>query len=245
MTEKRMKETSEKRAGNQRTRVCKVLSIIILSSIMVTTYFLVLHYSGKQQLDKQERTNKLGSEIRGDYTIGQSFCPEDPLFCGISVKIATFSRRNNGPLLFSLFDADNPGRPVYEYYCNTFVMTDNSFHYFPIPLRKDNHSPCYYFNLSSPQDSEGNAVSVWYHSEDKYVRGTRYESGQESSGDLSFRIYRWLPLSQLLVRVISHKPFPIFLFPVFVSLMIVLTVMLVIFLFHRAYRASTSNSSIL
>lgn len=150
---------------------------------------LVLTTGCAEQPDAaQPRAVQPAGEIVGTYTVGQTFVATADNLNRIDVSMATYARRNRGPVVFYLREspvsAENIARIEFE--AATVRDGYRTFRFEPIPDSAGRH---FYFSLEAPDAAPGNAVTVWQTARDVYPDGHAIVNGQPGEGDLAFRLY--------------------------------------------------------
>jgi hypothetical protein len=222
--------------------VTKGRAIIILFAVILTGILL----SGCIELNDSDRLsiaqvkhNKPVGEIYGSTTVGQTFISEHPNLSAIEIKIATYMRINTHDVIFHLRSAsnstidiatstvnatkiaDNKYRrfrfPIATSTVNATKIADNKYRRFRFPPLIDSENKSYYFFIESPNSAPGNAITIWYNTEeDVYKAGSGYRNHEPMEGDLAFRIYHKMDMlnivSHFIHRMQQDKTFFLFYF---------------------------------
>ncbi len=133
--------------------------------------------------------NAAVGEIYGDFVCEQFFvCRYDGL-CRIDLKPATYARRNQGVLLFSIEDMKT-GEVIFCYPVNMETVLDNqwlSLRFGPVP---NSRGRTYRMRFESQNSRPGNALTVW---SDNTVDTHYFFHGERRSGSLTFRAFCRVP----------------------------------------------------
>jgi hypothetical protein len=200
--------------------VTKGRAIIILFAVILTGILL----SGCIELNDSDRLsiaqvkhNKPVGEIYGSTTVGQTFISEHPNLSAIEIKIATYMRINTHDVIFHLRSASNSTIDIATSTVNATKIADNKYRRFRFPPLIDSENKSYYFFIESPNSAPGNAITIWYNTEeDVYKAGSGYRNHEPMEGDLAFRIYHKMDMlnivSHFIHRMQQDKTFFLFYF---------------------------------
>lgn len=201
--------------------VTKGGAIIILFAVILTGILL----SGCIELNDRDRLsiaqvkhNKPVGEIYGSTTVGQTFISEHPNLSAIEIKIATYMRINTHDVIFHLRSASNSTIDIATSTVNATKIADNKYRRFRFPPLIDSENKSYYFFIASPYSAPGNAITIWYNTEeeDVYKAGSAYRNHEPMEGDLAFRIYHKMDIlnmvSHFIHRMQQDKTFFLFYF---------------------------------
>jgi hypothetical protein len=200
--------------------VTKGRAIIILFAVILTGILL----SGCIELNDSDRLsiaqvkhNKPVGEIYGSTTVGQTFISEHPNLSAIEIKIATYMRINTHDVIFHLRSASNSTIDIATSTVNATKIADNKYRRFRFPPLIDSENKSYYFFIESPNSAPGNAITIWYNTEeDVYKAGSAYRNHEPMEGDLAFRIYHKMDMlnivSHFIHRMQQDKTFFLFYF---------------------------------
>jgi hypothetical protein len=183
-----------------------VLAALAMAGLMTALVLTTLDHRGIALLECQERGTSLESEIQGQYSVGQRVTCRENGFAGISVKFATFARINYGSCRLDVRDATAGGKLIDSSVFFIHGIGDNRFSFFPFPTQKSSLGRSYTITFVSEDAASGNALTIWYSNKDRFNLGTRLVMGNPVPGDLAFRLYRHLPVGELLTRVALNKP---------------------------------------
>lgn len=136
----------------------------------------------------QDQHNQPIGEIYGERTVGQSFIATGDKLSRVDVKLATYARRNTENVIFQLREAGST-EDIVSITVNAVQIEDNAYHLFEFDPIPDSKGKTYVFTISSLKSKPGNAITIWYSTEDVYCNGTVQISDKPIEGDLSFRTY--------------------------------------------------------
>jgi hypothetical protein len=139
-------------------------------------------------IGQREYTTPIG-EIHGSTTGGQTFTSKQSNLSAIEINMATYARRNTHEVIFHLRSSPNSTVDIVTIRVNAAKIADNKFHRFSFSPISDSENKPYYFFIESPNSAPGNAITIWYCTEDVYNAGSAYKNHEPMEGDLSFRTY--------------------------------------------------------
>jgi len=187
----------------------------LLAFLIVMLSFTFLILNSEMPVIAQTKHNAPIGEIHSSITVGQTFlCTENNLN-RIDVLLATYARINTEDVIFHLREW-NSSQDLVKIVVNAKEIKDNSYHVFRFEPIRDSRGKMYYFFIESPNSTPGNAITVWYSTEDVYENGVTYLNHKPVSGDLHFRVYCKsninLVISNFTSRIQQDKPFFMFYF---------------------------------
>ncbi|MFC1975734.1 hypothetical protein ACFLXQ_05000 [Chloroflexota bacterium] len=190
-----------------------IILICILILIGLVLIFIkavdLLGYEG-QLVNRYNNVSTETVEIKGDFTIGQTFlAPENDLH-RIDVLFRTYGRRNTHEVTFYLKPSlDSPDIITQETF-NASEVGDNRWHTFEFPPIPDSAGKMFYFYFASPESVLGDAITVGGGEGDFYNGGGAFAFSMPANADLAFRTFYGLSpnekLSTLGKRLIEDKP---------------------------------------
>lgn len=194
--------------------------IIILFAVILTCILLsgCIELTDRDRLSiAQVKHNKPVGEIYGSTTVGQTFISEYPNLSAIEIKMATYARINTHDVIFHLRSASNSTIDIATSTVNATKIADNKYRRFRFPPLIDSENKSYYFFFASPSSAPGNAITIWYNTEeDVYKAGSAYRNHEPMEGDLAFRIYHKMDMlnmvSHFIHRMQQDKTFFLFYF---------------------------------
>lgn len=151
-------------------------------------------------------------ELQGAAIAGQTFTAEYNGLSEIELYLATYARRNVGPLIFHLRAAPDATLDLVTITIDARDIIDNSYYTFDFPPIRASAGRRYYFFLEAPEATTGNAITIWGTKQDMYVGGEAVLNGLEERRvrDLTFRLRYELTLSEkisaFLDRLTANKP---------------------------------------
>ncbi len=167
----------------------------------------------------QVRYDKPIGEIYGAKTVGQTFVSTQPRLDRIDILLATYARTNTEDIIFHLRSSPNSPNDIVTIIVNAKNISDNQYYSFSFKPILNCKGKTYYFFIESPQSKPGDAITMWYNTEDDYRDGSAYIDHKPIEGDLCFKIY----LSYFIDRVSQVKSF----FMLYCSLMAILICILI------------------
>lgn len=136
----------------------------------------------------QEQHNEPIGEIYGDTIVGQSFVATEDQLTRVDVKLATYARENTGDIIFGLREATSTQETV-SITVKAEAIKDNAYHSFVFDPILESKGKLYVFTVSALESKPGNAITIWYSTDDVYSNGTAQINDKPIEGDLSFRTY--------------------------------------------------------
>lgn len=164
-----------------------------------------------------ERTQNAG-ELLGDALIGQTFTSSENMLSGVSVMLATYSGRNNThAVVLHLYDSVSTENPLRTVSVNPKDFGDNQFYAFSFSPIAKSAGKTFFFTLTSPGSTHGDAVAVNIANTDPYPAGVAYivregastlspqalQAAGKQPIDLSFGVSHNVPLGVHLVRQVK------------------------------------------
>ncbi|MFC1852952.1 hypothetical protein ACFL27_22360 [candidate division CSSED10-310 bacterium] len=185
-------------SGDRHFRLITVLSFFVL----VTAYFFALPF---QFYLVDQFHSEAVTDFDDGQEISQTFLCYQPIH-SIALKFATFGRENTGQITFSLFihhetEGDQgayiPGEQSAAEAGKELVWTgtiqlerlmDNHYYELTPPPDTSKHKGLFSLVLNATESSPQKGVSPWFSLFNAYDRGALYLAGQQSLGDLTFRV---------------------------------------------------------
>lgn len=142
----------------------------------------------RQLMVRQGSNDVPAGELVAGRRVGQTFQVSQEGLYRIDVLLATYARRNSGPVLFQV--SYGPGEPaLVTIPFDAAEVKDNTFRPFIFePLSRPNDG-VFYFSFQAPQAQPGNAITIWQTSFDSYPDGQVYVNDEPEEGDLAFVAY--------------------------------------------------------
>lgn len=174
----------------------------------------------------QEKANQPTGELTGGVAIGQTFASSHANLNAVEINLATYARLNTKDVIFHLRTSPS-SIDIATIKVNAAKIADNQYHLFnflPIP---DSKGKVYYFFIKSPDSVPGNAITIWYSTEDVYKDGSAYKNHRPIEGDLAFKTYYKSDILNALSYFIKNKihqdkPFFVFYFALIAILIFLL-----------------------
>lgn len=134
----------------------------------------------------QVQRNEVIGPILSENIIQQEFLSNRSGLSGIYIQMATYQRKNNSDLTFSLYSLEKPNLIVAQETINTSTLVDNEFFLFNFDkqMSKGNH---YILKITS-NANENQAVTIWTQEGDPYTDGKLIKNGQLVEADISFKL---------------------------------------------------------
>ena len=143
--------------------------------------------------------NKPQAPVVSGGSLGQSFYSRYPNLSGIEVLVGTYGRgssRDKATLLLHLRASPGPGSDLATAVLPPRVgIAENSWYTFTFAPIVDSQDKTFYFEITSPDGTPQNALTLyWWQSDpaaptDPYARGVAYKDGAPGDGDLAFGLY--------------------------------------------------------
>jgi hypothetical protein len=213
--------------------VTKGRAIILLLLVILLTCTLL---SGCIETEGvgQVRHDKPIGEIYGSKTVGQTFVSTQPRLDRIDILLATYARTNTEDIIFHLRSSPNSPNDIVTIIVNAKNISDNQYYSFSFKPISNCKGKTYYFFIESPQSKPGDAITMWYNTEDVYIAGSAYIDHKPIEGDLCFKICHKLNssdcISYFIGRISQDKSF----FMLYCSLMaIVICILIKVLLSER------------
>ena len=213
----------------------KVVPIIILLLVLVS-----LSYQGWSLLNQiacegQPINNNVtateAQQIFGDRLLAQSFTAPRPDLNRLDIFFQTYGRRNTHDVTLSLYETNDPNTLSLDgplYFQGTFNATEiwdqswRSFYFDPLP---DSAGKSYLIVLTSPESTDGNAITVGGIERNSYLPGTAFLGPDPVPADITFRSCYQMPVGEKLVVLanqLTHDRAGLWGQPAFYGIMLVL-----------------------
>jgi hypothetical protein len=150
-------------------------------------------------------------ELLASSSVCQAFIADHTGLSFVEVNLATYARDNTGPVVFHLKTSPDATEDLVTLTFAASGVENNAYRMFEFPPIRDSAGRQFTFCLEAPEAEQGNAITVWGHTEDVYPAGEAILQGVPDHGvrDLSFRVGYSPPvlekLSILLNRIVEHK----------------------------------------
>lgn len=175
----------------------KIVPIIILLLVLVGLSYQGWSFSNQIACEGQPINNNTAAtgaqQIWGDQLLAQSFTAPRPGLNRLDIFFQTYGRRNTHDVTLSLYELPNPDTFSLEgplHFQSTFNAAEvwdqswRSFHFDPLP---DSAGKSYLIVVTSPQSTEGNAITVGGIERNSYLPGTAFLGPIPVPADIAFR----------------------------------------------------------
>jgi len=162
-------------------RLASLVSLLVL--VFLTTG------CAEQPDAAQPRPTKPAGEIIHTRTVGQTFVATADNLSRIDLLMASYARRNHGPVVFCLRESTASDVDIVRIEIEAGSVKDNRWRTFRFEPIRDSGGRSFYLFLESPEATPGNAVTVWQSARDVYLDGNSVIDGLPGEGDLAFRLY--------------------------------------------------------
>jgi hypothetical protein len=124
--------------------------------------------------------------LYADNAAEQTFIPLSDGLSAISIKLATYARKNEGLLRVQVYEDNSK---IHSELVEMEKIADNSYRYFRFPTRKNSKGKTFKINLSSDSKNPANGITAWKSSTDTYTAGQLNYKSVRQDGDLVFNLY--------------------------------------------------------
>ncbi len=185
---------------------------IVGASLPLLGLWMGVQRWGETLRTAQPHSTQVVGELIASAAAGQTVRAEWDGLAGVAIRMATYGRRNTGPLIFHLRTSPDDPADLVRIQVDASQIPDNAYYWFRFPPLSRSAGRSFYFYLEAPQARPGNAVTVWGSTEDRYPDGQAVLRGLPGSGvrDLTFELAYDPPLpvrlALLLDRLAVAKP---------------------------------------
>ncbi|MGY4758609.1 hypothetical protein ACVNS2_03035 [Paenibacillus caseinilyticus] len=152
----------------------------------------------------QNMSSRPTHEIDENTEIGQTFYAEEDNICGFSFKLATFMRANTGEVKVAIRQVGSDV-DIYSANFKADSVKDNEYYDLRFPPIKHSKGKNYYIYIMSLNSPTGKAITTYMNENNVYEKGTLMINGQESTGDLMFRvIYNKTILAKIAQELVTN-----------------------------------------
>ena len=186
-----------------------IVSLMIISGLTMSFYPALVKIIERPVLcsatiiEQPFSNNSYGYLTKGR-SFAQTILAESNYLNGVELMIATYTRKNHGPLTLEL--VDNTGKIIANSVVRMETLTDNSYAWFDFNRVKIIKKRKYTLRLKCPDCTQDNAIT-WSgiskevelpiflmtkfgpDAKDKYSQGEAYVDGVKVGGSYSFRLY--------------------------------------------------------
>ena len=173
---------------NRRALLGRLVASFLLPALVV---ILILMAGREFGLSGQFARDMAPGELIRGTTVGQTFIADATGVYRVDVLLATYARRNSGPIIFHLRSSPADIRDWVTLRIDAARVRDNAFQSFEFkPLPNAKGEPLYFY-LEAPEARPGNAITVWANSQDEYAAGQAVAllPLNQHMKDLAFRVY--------------------------------------------------------
>jgi len=160
-----------------------------LARVLLPLVLLLLTGCVEQSDAAQPRYVQPAGEITSTHTVGQTFVATADNLTRLDVLMATYARRNRGPVVFYLRQSPTSAENLVRIEIEAATIRDNEYRTFRFDPIPDSGGRSFYFFFESPEAAPGNAVTVWQSAQDVYPDGATVIDGLPGEGDLAFQSY--------------------------------------------------------
>lgn len=154
---------------------------------------------------RQTGSNVMAGELVSERRFGQTFRAPFSSLYRVDVLLATYGRRNEGPVLFHLTSGDRQGTELATVEIEAAQVRNNAHRRFVFEPIADSCGRVFYFYIEAPTAAAGNAITAWQTDFDSFPGGQAHIDDQPTEGDLRFVAYyrsnpheAWQALSERL-----------------------------------------------
>jgi hypothetical protein len=194
----------------------RVLAVRVVLSLFLPLAMLIMVVRISQELVRgphgQFGSDMVVGELIGGTVVGQTFVAEAEGLYRVDVLLATYARRNSGPIIFHLRPSPAATTDLVTLQIDAAQVHDNTFHPFEFEPLSNVKGESFYFYLEAPEARPGNAISVWASSQDNYALGQAVALWplSDRAQDLAFSGYyrtsTWRAFRATLDRLTVDKP---------------------------------------
>ncbi|WP_160394874.1 hypothetical protein [Paenibacillus sp. MMS18-CY102] len=141
----------------------------------------------KVAIDQNEGSSTVGEVVKGQ-VVKQTFLSEHGNLVGVSVKLATFARSNEGHVEIGV-KVEGSNRTIYSTTVSANSIVDNDYFKLRFPPIKNSNNKHYYIYMKSLDGKTGQALTAYKSTEDKYSLGELYVNGAKQNGDAVFQVF--------------------------------------------------------
>lgn len=138
---------------------------------------------------QQEDATGLWDELLRGESFGQTFVSAHDNLYRVDLSTATYARVNSAPVIFHLQRSPGATTDILTLTLPGAAIQNERPTSFTFPPLSDSRGQSYYFYISSPDATAGDAITVYAHAGDLYPGGTAYRNGQAAPGDLAFTAF--------------------------------------------------------
>jgi hypothetical protein len=173
--------------SKDRLRNLSLRLIGVLIAFALTTGIILISWQ-RVAITHQTINNIPAGELTAGRRLGQTFRASFSGLYQVDVVMATYRRRNEGPIVFHLAEGGK-GPELVTITVEAANIQDNVSQRFIFAPIIDSADHEFYFYLEAPEASPGNAITIWQTDFDSYPSGCAYVDDQPTDRDLRFVAY--------------------------------------------------------
>ena len=141
----------------------------------------------RESLTQDKADVPLG-ELDKNREFGQTFHYNLNNLSGVSFKLGTYMRKNEGPLQIGIRNLGSK-RDIYQTSIQADSITDNEYFDFRFPPVKFSKGKDYYVYIKSLSSAKDKSITAYSSTVDSYPGGELFINGEPQAGDLAFKVY--------------------------------------------------------
>jgi len=186
-----------------------IVALVMVTGLITATYpatvkFLDLKMWQSVTIVEQPLFNTSYGYLTSGRHFEQTIVAETDTLRGVELMLATFARKNHGPLMLALLD--NSGKAIASQVIRMETLQDNAYAWFDFNRVKITKNQQYTLRLTCVECTPDNAITWWALKQeyeapvfllnrfgpgagDRYPQGEAYVDGTKVGGPYSFRLY--------------------------------------------------------
>lgn len=160
--------------------------------IVVMCFYFLYVYIGNAGLIResisQNQSDVTLGELSKNVEFGQTFHYYQNNLSGVSFKLGTFMRKNEGTLQIGIRGVGSK-RDIYQTSVQANSISDNEFFDFRFPPVKFSKGNDYYFYIKSLDSQIDQSITAYSSAGESYNGGQLFINGEPQVGDLTFKVY--------------------------------------------------------
>ncbi|AIQ43948.1 hypothetical protein [Paenibacillus sp. FSL R5-0912] len=165
-----------------------VKRFLLVILLLIIIYVYVGNIGVIRDSIEQSVADKTVNELTQGNEVGQSFIYHQNNLSGVSIKLATFMRVNEGKLKIGIRRI-NDKNDIYQTSVEANSVRDNEFFDFRFPPIKFSKEQEYYVYIESLDSGKGESIAAYKSSMDSYKEGSLFINGSRQDGDLTFKVF--------------------------------------------------------
>jgi hypothetical protein len=127
-------------------------------------------------------------EIIKQYKVSQTFTAECDGLTQVQLLFATYKKKNSHPIIIEIFKIeDSESSLIHKEIVPPNILNDNSWYATNFHEIEGSENLTFRVDISSPESTIGDAVTVWQSDEDVYPQGSEFINDVAVNKDVSFR----------------------------------------------------------